>query len=309
MVQHGRKARRRDKPDWGDRVCHSGGDGRRQAVPSPGYSPQGHRSEGLRSLVRERQTGGKGVEFGKEGLQGQCDRDRRHVVRHPAGRHDQWGVRTSDEGLPLPRVPSAALACISPADIERLMAETNPANATTVVCAAVAFLLAPDDNAPEDFCWPQGFEAIARPAEMFLKRLQNNSSRVANPFKARVLRFVLQREDILPVVVEQQVGRTAARQVTIHLEGFPSRIAHQNAATHAAVHKRPVSKHITSRTRDPHTVHGAECLPSLSDTNQARRGIFHSCLKITTTAVPMPLYPPTRHARSSSSGQPVRVGT
>ena len=99
---------------------------------------------------------------------------------------------------------SAALSCLTADDIELLVREKDPSPATTAVCTAIVILLAPEDQPPEDFCWPQGFKSIALPAEPFLWRLYEASGSTGNSFKAHVLSFVLQREGFLPAEIERQ---------------------------------------------------------------------------------------------------------
>lgn len=129
------------------------------------------------------------------------------VVR---GKADVW-IRPEEDDRDLQSGKSSALSCLTTDDIEWLAREENPSPATTVVCATIAFLLASDDQVPEDFCWPRGFEEVALPAEKFLLRLHEFSGRIVSSFKARVLTFVLQKEEILPMVIEREGGHVVAR--------------------------------------------------------------------------------------------------
>lgn len=106
---------------------------------------------------------------------------------------------------------SAALSCLTVDDIEQVLREVDPLPATVAVCAAVVFLLSPEDQPTVDFLWPQGFEAIALPVEDFLRRLHEASGGAANSSKARFLAPVLQREYLIPEVIEQQGGHAVAR--------------------------------------------------------------------------------------------------
>ncbi|CAB1117685.1 unnamed protein product [Ectocarpus sp. CCAP 1310/34] len=105
---------------------------------------------------------------------------------------------------------SAALSCLTVDDIEQILRELNPLPATVAVCAAVVFLLGPEDQLPSDFLWPQGFEAVALPAEDFLRRLHETSGQRASSSKAQFLAPVLQREHLLPEVIERQGGHAVA---------------------------------------------------------------------------------------------------
>lgn len=109
------------------------------------------------------------------------------------------------------REPCMALTNLVPEDINSLLCERQPLPATTIVCAAVVYLLSPDESSPQDFCWPQGFEAVARPAEKFLQTLQTLHGAMVSSSKARILKPLLQRQDVLPVVIEQHGGHTVAR--------------------------------------------------------------------------------------------------
>lgn len=106
---------------------------------------------------------------------------------------------------------SAALSCLTVDDIERLLQEEDLLPATTAVCAAIVFLLAPEGQPPEDFYWPRGFEAVALPAEDFLLKLHTVSGSAGSSSKAQILRFVLQREHIMPAAIELQGGHAVAR--------------------------------------------------------------------------------------------------
>ncbi|CAM9898844.1 unnamed protein product, partial [Ectocarpus sp. 13 AM-2016] len=99
---------------------------------------------------------------------------------------------------------SAALSCLTVDDIEQILREMDPLPATVAVCAAVVFLLGPEHQLPSDFLWPQGFEAVALPAEDFLRRLHETSGQRASSSKAQFLAPVLQREHLLPEVIERQ---------------------------------------------------------------------------------------------------------
>lgn len=124
---------------------------------------------------------------------------------------ERWGSRPEEGGGQWIEGQSAALSCLSAADVERLLENENPLPATTVVCAAIVFLLAPDNQLPEDFCWPRGFETVARPADEFLRRLNDVSGTTVSSFKARVLRVLLQKEEVLPAAIERQGGHAVAR--------------------------------------------------------------------------------------------------
>lgn len=106
---------------------------------------------------------------------------------------------------------SAALSCLTVDGVEQVLREIDPLPATVAVCAAVVFLLAPEDQPPADFLWPQGFEAVAVPAEDFLLRLREASGRTASSHKAQFLVPVLQREELIPEVIERQGGHAVAR--------------------------------------------------------------------------------------------------
>lgn len=106
---------------------------------------------------------------------------------------------------------SAALSCLTVDDVEQILREVDPSPATVAVSAAVVFLLAPDDQEPVDFLWPQAFEAVALPAEDFLLRLHRASGGTASLAKASFLAPVLQREHLLPGVIEQQGEHAVAR--------------------------------------------------------------------------------------------------
>lgn len=150
------------------------------SMPRPTRRLQDHR------VVAVGGVGGSGEE-GQEG----GDEERGHV--------DVW--RRSDH---FGGGSSAALSCLTADDIELLVREQDPSPATTAVCTAIVILLAPEDQPPEDFCWPQGFKSVALPAEPFLWRLYEASGSTGNSFKAHVLSFVLQREGFLPVEIERQ---------------------------------------------------------------------------------------------------------
>lgn len=98
---------------------------------------------------------------------------------------------------------SAALSCLTVDDIEQILRAVDPLPATVAVCAAVVFLLTQEDQPPVDFLWPQGFEAVALPAEDFLWRLHETSGHTASSTKAQFLAPVLQREYLLPEVIER----------------------------------------------------------------------------------------------------------
>lgn len=105
---------------------------------------------------------------------------------------------------------SAALSCLTVDDVEQVLREVDPLPATVAVCAAVVFLLSPEDQPPADFLWPQGFEAVALPVEDFLWRLHEASGTTASSTKARFLQPVLQREHLLPEVIELQGAHAVA---------------------------------------------------------------------------------------------------
>lgn len=105
---------------------------------------------------------------------------------------------------------SAALSCLTVDDIEQILRTVDPLPATVAVCAAVVFLLAPEDQPPVDFLWPQGFDAVALPAEDFLWRLHETSGSTASSAKARFLAPVLQREYLLPEEIERDAGHAVA---------------------------------------------------------------------------------------------------
>lgn len=128
---------------------------------------------------------------GEGALEGRDGEDRGHV--------DVW--RRSDH---FGGGNSAALSCLTADDIEQLLREQHPSPATTAVCTAILILLAPEDQPPEDFCWPQGFGSVALPAEPFLWKLYEASGSTGNPFKAHILRFVLQKEEFLPAEIERR---------------------------------------------------------------------------------------------------------
>lgn len=159
------------------------------------FPRQTRRLQGLGTGV----IGKVGVAQEGEGVHG----SKEHGIREgpdECGENIQWGSGKS-----------AALSCLTAHDIEQLLREENPLPVTTAVCAAIVFLLAPDDRVPENFCWPQGFEAVAMPAADFLWRLHKSSALTASPFKARVLKLVLQREDTMPVAIERQGAHAVAR--------------------------------------------------------------------------------------------------
>lgn len=106
---------------------------------------------------------------------------------------------------------SAALSCLTVDDIEQVLREVDPLPATVAVCAAVVFLLSPEDQPPPDFLWPGGFEAVALPVEDFLWRLHEASGGTASSTKAHFLAPVLQRGDLLPEVIEREGGHAVAR--------------------------------------------------------------------------------------------------
>ena len=106
---------------------------------------------------------------------------------------------------------SAALSCLTVDDIEQVLREVDPLPATVAVCAAVVFLLSPEDQPPADFLWPQGFEAVALPVEDFLWRLHEASGTTASSTKARSLVPVLQREHLIPELIERQGAHAVAR--------------------------------------------------------------------------------------------------
>lgn len=106
---------------------------------------------------------------------------------------------------------SAALSCLTVDDIEQVLREVDPLPATVAVCAAVVFLLSPEDQPPAGFLWPQGFEAVALPVEDFLWRLHEASGGTASSTKARFLAPVLQREDLVPEEIERQGEHAIAR--------------------------------------------------------------------------------------------------
>lgn len=148
-----------------------------------------------------------------------CSRDRREgavrtreddggckVQTNAVGWNQPGGDGANQEG----EVKPLSLASLTAQDIQSLLEEETPIPAAAIVCAAVAFLLAPDDKLPEDFHWPQGFEAVALPVEDFLDKLHEASKGAVSSFKARVLKFVMQRRDMLPVVIEQQEQHAVA---------------------------------------------------------------------------------------------------
>ena len=139
------------------------------------------------------------------GIRGREDDDR-HKIKVEA---DVWG-RTEGDDCDLVEGKPASLASLSAQDVQRLLKEDAPLSTTMAICAAVVFLLTPDDQAPEDFHWPQGFEAVAIPVEDFLRKLHEISGRTISSFKSRVLKFVMQRQDMLPVVIERQGRHTVA---------------------------------------------------------------------------------------------------
>lgn len=161
----------------------------------------------------KRKPAGKGSERAsrvmESGLVGDWDRDA--GAKRIQGDGSLGMSRFCQPPMPSTQDTPGALADVSPADIEQLLGETEPPPATTVVCAAMVFLLAPEGKNPEGFSWPQGFEAWARPAEAFLQRLRDASSTAVSPSKAQALRSVLQTEDLLPVALEQGSGHTVAR--------------------------------------------------------------------------------------------------
>lgn len=106
---------------------------------------------------------------------------------------------------------SAALSCLTVDDIEQILRAVDPLPATVAVCAAVVFLLTQEDEPPVDFLWPQGFEAVALPAEDFLWRLHETSGCTASSTKAQFLAPVLQREYLLPEVIERDGEHAVAR--------------------------------------------------------------------------------------------------
>lgn len=110
------------------------------------------------------------------------------------------GDDASQEG----KVKSSSLAGLTVQDIQSLLEEETPIPAAAVVCAAVAFLLSSDEKFPEGFHWPQGFEAVALPVNEFLDKLHDASRGEVSPFKARALKSIMQREDMLPMVIERQ---------------------------------------------------------------------------------------------------------
>lgn len=124
---------------------------------------------------------------------------------------EHWDSRPEEWGGQWIEGQSAALSCLSAADVERLLENESPLPATTVVCAAIVFLLAPDNQLPQDFCWPRGFETVARPTDEFLRRLNEVSGTTVSSFKARVLRVLLQKEEFLPAAIERQGGHAVAR--------------------------------------------------------------------------------------------------
>lgn len=106
---------------------------------------------------------------------------------------------------------SAALSCLTVDDVEQVLREVDPLPATVAVCAAVVFLLSPEDQPPAEFLWPQGFEAVALPVEDFLWRLHEASGGAASSTKARFLVPVLQRRYLVPEVIERQGAHAVAR--------------------------------------------------------------------------------------------------
>lgn len=192
----------------------------------PGRS--GRRSNAAPTLGRSSSSGvlePGGTQRGKMGYKGWVGRPTNSGGRARPGGSDGGGGTTSgansdpehcdtqpeEGGGQWIEGQSAALSCLSAADVERLLENENPPPATTVVCAAIVFLLAPDNQLPEDFCWPRGFETVARPAEEFLRRLNDVSGTTVSSFKARVLRVLLQKEEFLPAAIERQGGHAVAR--------------------------------------------------------------------------------------------------
>lgn len=185
----------------------NGGSSSAQSLRGDGFGPQEPRADRFGQETLNRQGGSmprparrlqdlREVAVGEAGGSGERgqeggDEERGHV--------DVW--RRSDH---FGGGNSAALSCLTADDIELLVRERDPSPATTAVCTAIVILLAPEDQPPEDFCWPQGFESVALPAEPFLWRLYEASGSTGNPFKAHVLRFVLQRKDFLPAEIERQ---------------------------------------------------------------------------------------------------------
>ena len=151
------------------------------------YGQAGHAAaSGASSSARQSQAGG-----GSDGDRGEAD-----VWSRP----DRIGGGRS-----------AALSCLTVDGIEQVLREIDPLPATVAVCAAVVFLLAPEDQPPADFLWPQGFEAVAVPAEDFLLGLHEACGRTASSAKARFLVPVLQREHLIPEEIERQGGHAIAR--------------------------------------------------------------------------------------------------
>lgn len=173
----------------------------RAAVTRHGGGLSSHDSKRLQDLRagilgRTEKTGGEGAENG---------------TRQDRGGAEVWTCSEKGDDPCRGDGGSAALACLTTGDVERLLIEDDPPPATRAVCAAILFLLAPDDHIPEDTRWPQGFEGVAIPAENFLRRLGDVSGRTATSLKARMLKFGLQRDDMLPTLMEQQGAHAVAR--------------------------------------------------------------------------------------------------
>lgn len=204
-ILRGTKSGRISTPERGGRISFE--DSGTSYPPVHYLDPPSHSRhvQGLRSDVRHTDSRGNDKAENRNCGDGRSCSTRRTV---------QPGRKMGSKGqqrLSFTLHSSAALACITVDDIERLLQDDKPLDATTVVCAIVMSLIAPNHRVPEIVRWPPGFKAMAHDAGAFLTRLHDMSGRVVSPFKAQALRFVLQREDILPMVIEKQGGHTVAR--------------------------------------------------------------------------------------------------
>lgn len=169
-----------------------------------GGRPQNHQQRGF-PPPRQQTRSLPGVRAdGQEGMHFQAGGEKEHSSER--GGADVWSRPDRFGGG-----SSAALSCLTVDGIEQILRELDPLPATVAVCAAVVFLLGPEDQLPSDFLWPQGFEAVALPAEDFLRRLHETSGQRASSSKAQFLAPVLQREHLLPEVIERQGGHAVAR--------------------------------------------------------------------------------------------------
>ncbi|CAM9724568.1 unnamed protein product [Ectocarpus sp. 6 AP-2014] len=168
-----------------------------------GERPQNHQQRGF-PPTRQQTRISQGVPAdGQEGVQFKAGGGGGHSSER--GGADVWSRPDRFGGG-----NSAALSCLTVDDIEQILRELDPLPATVAVCAAVVFLLGPEDQLPSDFLWPQGFEAVALPAEDFLRRLHETSGQRASSSKAQFLAPVLQREHLLPEAIERQGGHAVA---------------------------------------------------------------------------------------------------